>query len=86
MPDSRPRRPVAAAWEGYREACYPNGLSEQQETECRQAFFSAAAMFLHLLTDLSNDNEAAAMEMLNDINEEMREYGEDLDRRLGVLN
>lgn len=35
-------------WNEYRNACYPQGLSQVQHIECRQAFFAGALVVLKL--------------------------------------
>lgn len=40
-------------WLKYKESCYPEGITETQNRECHQAFFSGALTAMNLVVEAS---------------------------------
>jgi hypothetical protein len=67
---------IQSEWEGYRDSCYPQGLSAIQEKECRQAFFSGALLILHRTSEISGSAaEASAIREIEALYRELIEAG-----------
>lgn len=46
------------AWNEYRDACYPSGITPVQESECSQAFFAGCMWTIMQLRNIANDVES----------------------------
>ena len=62
-------------WVKYKETCYPNGMTRQQELECYQAFIASSLATLKLaLTIVNNDKDLS--ELVNESIELCRKHHE----------
>lgn len=57
-------------WEFYRDKCYPDGTTPVQYRECRQAFFSGAAIALSAMSEISGMSDDDALKSLQDLHNE----------------
>jgi hypothetical protein len=70
--------PINAAFEGYEQQVLA-GASKDQRAECRLAFFAGAAVVLAHLNKIEDDDEEAAVALLDLINDELQQFGQSLD-------
>ena len=76
-------KPIEMAWEGYRELL-PADAPEVQLRETRQAFYGGAAILFEAIMGALDPGEGPTerdMRMMSDIQKELRDFGQKLDRR-----
>jgi len=71
--------PIAAAWDGYDQQVLQADAPQSVRDECRLAFFAGAAVVLAELNRVDDDDEIGAMQLLDLINDELRDFGQQLD-------
>lgn len=77
-------KPIESGWQSYRHMVLPADAPEVQVKECQQAFYAGAAiLFQGLMTALDPGNEPTDRDMLRmaNIQAELDEFGQQLDRR-----
>lgn len=75
------RNQIQEAFLSYRSAVIPKDAPDVQISECRRAFYAGALSAYTLCRDLP-DPESAAMKVLSDLDDELREFPERVKRRL----
>ena len=77
-------RLIAKAWEGYLDMVVPNGASNVQKNETRQAFFAGASVLFHALMgalEEGDDMTQADLGLMTNLQTEIDEFGAMLDVR-----
>jgi len=75
---------IEKSWEQYKNMVIPKNAPEIQITECRQAFYAGASiLFTSIIMFLEAGKEPtdSDMEKMIDVQKEIDEFGEKLDRR-----
>lgn len=74
---------IEQGWNSYRKLVIPANAPEIQIKECRQAFFGGSAILMQsimLMLDPGVEPTDADMQRMSDIQKELDEYGQSLDR------
>lgn len=75
---------IQDGWDSYRRMCVPDGASESQLRETRQAFFAGAAvLFSAIMVTLDPGTEPTDNDMrrMSDLQNEVDAFGQELDKR-----
>lgn len=77
-------KPIDKGWQSYRNLVIPRDAPEIQVNECRQAFYAGAAILFHALMtalDPGDDPTTADLQRMADIQNELDEFGQQIDKR-----
>jgi hypothetical protein len=75
---------IEAGWQSYLKLVVPAGASPVQISETRQAFYAGAAILMQkIMLIMDEDREPTAQDMkhMADIQAELDEFGQQIDRR-----
>ena len=86
-PEPERRRLIEASWNVFSTAALPASMPESEREKHRTTFYAGASYLWDIVTrkiSSSEEVEDSDLAMMDDVDEELQSFAEDLARRLGI--